>query len=59
MPKTPNIDPRGPPRLAGIDYYDVMLTRPLFLMLDALTDERTQLFMTVKSWLNGLTGIDR
>ncbi|KAG7153177.1 Protein dopey like protein [Verticillium longisporum] len=28
-------------------------------MLDALLDERTQLFMTVKSWLNSLVGIDK
>lgn len=58
-PKTPIIDIKAPPRLGGIDNYEVMLTRPLFLMLDALTDERTQLFMTVKSWLSSLVGIDK
>ncbi|KAK3355856.1 Dopey, N-terminal-domain-containing protein [Neurospora tetraspora] len=58
-PKTPIIDAKAPPRLGGIDNYEVMLTRPLFLMLDALTDERTQLFMTVKSWLSSLVGIDK
>ena len=58
-PKTPNGDIKTPPRLGGVDNYEVMLTRPLFLMLDALTDERTQLFMTVKSWLNSLVGIDK
>jgi len=42
-----------------MDNYEVMLTRPLFLMLDALTDERTQLFMTVKTWLHSLAGIDK
>ncbi|KAK3383776.1 Dopey, N-terminal-domain-containing protein [Lasiosphaeria ovina] len=58
-PKTPNGDPKVPPRLGGMDNYEVMLTRPLFLMLDALSDERTQLFMTVKTWLGSLVGIDK
>lgn len=46
-------------RLLGSDYYEVMLTRPLFLMLDSLLDERTQLFMAVKSWLNHMVGIEK
>ncbi|KAK0632390.1 Dopey, N-terminal-domain-containing protein [Immersiella caudata] len=58
-PKTPNGDLKSPPRLGGMDNYEVMLTRPLFLMLDGLADERTQLFMTVKTWLNNLTGMDK
>lgn len=58
-PKTPNGDLKSPPRLGGMDNYEVMLTRPLFLMLDALADERTQLFMTVKTWLNSLAGMDK
>jgi hypothetical protein len=58
-PKTTNGEAKAPLRLAGMDHYDVMLTRPLFLMLDALADERTQLFMTVKTWLNTLNGIDK
>ncbi|KAL2022799.1 hypothetical protein VTK56DRAFT_4615 [Thermocarpiscus australiensis] len=58
-PKFTNGDVKAPPRLAGMDYYEVMLTKPLFLMLDALTDERTQLFMTVKTWLGNLIGIDK
>ncbi len=57
--KTANGDTKGSSRLAGMDHYEVMLTRPLFLMLDALTDERTQLFMTVKTWLNSLIGMDK
>jgi hypothetical protein len=57
--KATNGDAKVPPRLAGMDYYEVMLTRPLFLMLDALLDERTQLFMTVKTWLNSLIGMDK
>ncbi|KKF95083.1 Protein dopey [Ceratocystis platani] len=32
---------------------------PLMLMLDALLDERTQLYMTVKMWLNTTIGLDR
>lgn len=46
-------------RLAGADFYEVMLTQPLFLVLDALMDERTHLYMNVKSWLNNMVGIDR
>ncbi|KAL1892526.1 hypothetical protein Sste5346_007038 [Sporothrix stenoceras] len=58
-PKTPSSSLRSFPRLAGVDHYDVMLTRPLLLILDALIDERTQLFMTVKTWLMSLVGLDR
>jgi hypothetical protein len=58
-PKAINGDTKGPNRLAGMDHYEVMLTRPLFLMLDALADERTQLFMTVKTWLSSLIGMDK
>ena len=46
-------------RLLGVDHYEVMLTRPLFLMLDSLLDERTQLFMAVKGWLNNMVGIEK
>lgn len=58
-PKTPIAELSSFPRLAGMDNYEVMLTRPLFLMLDALLDEKTQLFMAVKTWLNNLVGIDK
>lgn len=57
--KTPQGDSTACTRLAGMDNYEVMLTRPLFLMLDALLDEKTQLFMAVKTWLNNLVGIDK
>ncbi|KAK1600247.1 Dopey, N-terminal-domain-containing protein [Colletotrichum navitas] len=57
--KTPMIEMPPHARLAGSETYYVMLERPLFLMLDALLDERTQLFMTVKGWLNSLVGIDK
>ncbi|KAI0404234.1 putative regulator of reproduction dopa [Xylaria palmicola] len=57
-PKTPLGELNAPPRLSGMDYYEVMLTRPLFLMLDALLDERTQLFMVVKHWLNNMVAIE-
>jgi hypothetical protein len=46
-------------RLSGIGNYEVMLARPLFLLLDALLDERTQLFMTVRTWLQSLVGLDK
>lgn len=58
-PKTPLVEHRSSPRLAGMEHFEVMLTQPLFLVLDSLLDERTQLFMTVKSWLNSMIGIDR
>jgi hypothetical protein len=57
--KTPVHDIKSLPRLAGADNYEVMLTQPIFLILDALEDDRTQLYMTVKSWLNTMLGIDR
>ncbi|TEA16559.1 Protein dopey [Colletotrichum sidae] len=57
--KTPMLEKPPQVRMAGSDNYDIMLTRPLFLMLDALLDERTQLFMTVKGWLNSLVGVDK
>ena len=57
--KTANGEIKTTGRLAGTDHYEVMLTRPLFLLLDALADERTQLFMTVKTWLNSLMGVDK
>ncbi|WAO88187.1 Dopey-N domain-containing protein [Fusarium falciforme] len=57
--KTPMLDIKTLPRLAGADNYEIMLTQPLFLILDALQDDRTQLYMTVKSWLNSMLGIDR
>jgi len=50
---------KGSNRKLGVGDYDVMLARPLFLLLDALLDERTQLFMTVRTWLQNLIGIDR
>jgi hypothetical protein len=52
-------DSRGAGRVLGAGYYEVMLSRPLFLLLDALLDEQTQLFMTAKMWLQNLTGIDK
>lgn len=58
-PKTPLGEPKHPHRLSGMDYYEVMLTRPLFLILDALLDERTQLFMVIKHWLNNVVGIEK
>ncbi|KAK6843591.1 Protein dopey [Apiospora arundinis] len=57
-PKTPGKDAKRT-RLSGQDHYEVMLTRPLFLMLDTLMDDRTQLFMAVKFWLNNMVGIEK
>jgi hypothetical protein len=57
--KASSNDVKGPVRLSGIGNYEVMLARPLFLLLDALLDERTQLFMTVRTWLQSIVGIDK
>ncbi|KAK8048888.1 hypothetical protein PG994_010618 [Apiospora phragmitis] len=57
-PRTPGRDTNRI-RLSGQDHYEVMLTRPLFLMLDTLLDDRTQLFMAVKFWLNNMVGIEK
>ncbi|KAI6780146.1 Protein dopey-like protein [Emericellopsis cladophorae] len=50
---------RSGPRLAGMEHFEVMLTRPLFLILDVLLDDTTRHYMTVKSWLSNMIGIDR
>ncbi|KAI9167035.1 Protein dopey [Paramyrothecium foliicola] len=57
--KTPLFEQKHTARLSGMDNYELMLTQPLFLVLDALVDDRTQLHMAVKSWLNSMVGIDR
>ena len=57
--KTSTQESKGPTRLLGVANYEVMLSRPLFLLLDSLLDDRTQLFMTVRTWLQSLVGIDR
>ena len=57
--KTPVLELRSMTRLAGIDHFELMLTQPLFLVLDALLDERAHLHMPVRSWLKGMIGVDR
>ncbi|KFA53049.1 hypothetical protein S40293_05311 [Stachybotrys chartarum IBT 40293] len=57
--KTPLQDNRSTSRLAGMDHFQLILTQPLFLILDSLDDDTTQLYMSVKSWLNTMIGIDR
>lgn len=57
--RSSNNDTKNTPRLSGIGNYEVMLAKPLFLLLDALLDERTQLFMTVRIWLQSLVSVDR
>ncbi|KAM0462454.1 hypothetical protein ACHAPV_003931 [Trichoderma viride] len=58
-PKIPTAEAKSGQRFSGTDHYEIILTRPLFLVLDGLLDDRTQLFMTVKSWLSNMVGIDR
>lgn len=57
--KTQSNDTKVVPRVSGTSAYEVMLGRPLFLLLDALLDEKTQLFVTVRTWLQTLVGIDK
>ena len=57
--KTAHLELKGPTRLLGVSNYQVMLTRPIFLLLDALLDDRTQLFMTVRTWLQSSIGMDK
>jgi hypothetical protein len=57
--KTPLFEQKFIFRLSGMDNYELMLTQPLFLVLDALIDDTTQLHMAVKSWLSSMVGIDR
>ncbi|KAH8676625.1 Dopey, N-terminal-domain-containing protein [Tricladium varicosporioides] len=57
--KVSSVESKTSFRMSGIANYEVMLTRPLFLLLDALSDERTQLFMTARTWLQSLSGIDK
>lgn len=57
--KAPLVEFQSGTRLAGADFYEVMLTQPLFLILDTLLDDRTHEYMTVKSWLHTMIGIDR
>lgn len=57
--KTAHMELKGSPRLLGASSYQVMLTRPVFLLLDALLDDRTQLFMAVRTWLQSSIGMDK
>ncbi|KAH0565127.1 hypothetical protein GP486_001478 [Trichoglossum hirsutum] len=51
---------RGNKRPAGrMRAYEYMLTRPLFLLLDALGDEGTELFEFARGWLHTLSSVDR
>ncbi|KAJ1331246.1 Dopey-like protein [Microdochium nivale] len=57
--RSPTVEVSPSLRLAGMDHHKVMLTRPLFSMLDGLHDERVQLFMTTKMWLRNMVGIEK
>ncbi|KAG5949608.1 hypothetical protein E4U53_005822 [Claviceps sorghi] len=57
--KGQSAEQRYAPRLPGMDYFQVMLTQPVFLLLDELLDDRTQSYMVVKTWLKSMIGIDR
>ena len=46
-------------RVEGRHNYEIMLTRPLFLLLDALDDDGSELYTFVISWLQALPSLDR
>jgi hypothetical protein len=52
-------EPKNAVRYVGPHNFEVMLDRPLFLLLDALSDERAQLFVSVRMWLQNLVGIEK
>ncbi|KAK7519983.1 cellular morphogenesis regulator dopa [Phyllosticta citriasiana] len=55
--------PSGLPALSGLNTleggYQAILTRPLLLLLDALTEEGTELFFFVRAWLQDLPSLNR
>ncbi|TQS36014.1 hypothetical protein Golomagni_03548 [Golovinomyces magnicellulatus] len=57
--KVSRLESRNETRFSSADNFEVIISRPLFLLLDSLLDERTQLFMTVRIWLQNLTSIHK
>ncbi|KAG9248865.1 Dopey, N-terminal-domain-containing protein [Calycina marina] len=57
--KSASKEAKGSARFSDIGNYEVMLAKPLFLFLDALLDDRTQLYMTARTWLQSLVGVDK
>ncbi|RKF76436.1 Protein dopey [Golovinomyces cichoracearum] len=57
--KVSRLESRNETRFSSVDNFEIIISRPLFLLLDALLDERTQLFMTVRIWLQNLTSIHK
>ncbi|KAK8155564.1 Dopey, N-terminal-domain-containing protein [Phyllosticta citribraziliensis] len=55
--------PSGLPALSGLNTleggYQAILTRPLLLLLDALTEDGTELFFFVRAWLQDLPSLNR
>jgi hypothetical protein len=48
-----------PSSLSSRAKYKIMLSRPLFLLLDALAEEGTENFLWTRSWLQNLPGIEK
>jgi Dopey, N-terminal len=57
--ETQNGGNRGNKRRNTMRAYEYMLTRPLFLLLDALGDETTELFVFTRGWLQNLSSVDK
>lgn len=53
--KVSRLENKSEIRFSSVDHFELILSRPLFLLLDALSDEGAQLFMTVRIWLQNLT----
>ncbi|KZF24364.1 hypothetical protein L228DRAFT_266707 [Xylona heveae TC161] len=58
LPATASEGDRRPSRVAAGNF-ETMLTRPLFLLLDGLSEKEIGNFMFVRSWLQTLLSIDK
>ena len=59
VPQTPIAKSSGTQDPAKKLDYDIMLAKPLFLMLDAMADPGTELFVFVRSWIQNLPTVKR
>ncbi|KAI9781169.1 MAG: hypothetical protein M1839_006277 [Geoglossum umbratile] len=57
--QAPNGGSHALKRQTAVRAYEYMLTRPLFLLFDALGDESTELFVFTRGWLQNLSSVDK
>jgi hypothetical protein len=58
-PQTPRKAVMSHQRLSPSTNFQIMLSRPLFLILDSLMDESTELFMFVRGWIQTMPGMEK